>query len=244
MLDTFLPYLWEQYKNHSIYVWGAQGQKAPVVTESWIRRKETSKRNAARAVAYWKEQVQNGYGNSLRAFDCSGLAVYYLMQQGYLDRDKNANLLMKQCILIPAASVRSGDFVFRVNKRTGVAYHIGCVADDQGTVIEARGRSAGVARGSTAGWDAYGRPPYFRTRAGAEKNRVLALHTPYCRGDDAKQVQQALLARGYAPGAADGVYGPGTERAIRAFQKDAGLTADGKAGAKTFAALGLAFVAD
>ncbi len=244
MLDTFLPYLWEQYQNHSIYVWGAQGQKAPVVTESWIRRKETSKRNAARAVAYWKKQVRSGYGNRLRAFDCSGLAVYYLMQQGYLDRDTTANLFMKQCILIPAASIRSGDFVFRVNKRTGVVYHIGYVADEKGTVIEARGRSTGVARGKVAGWDVYGRPPYFRTRAGEEKNRILKLHTPFYRGEDVKKVQQALLVRGHAPGAADGVYGRGTEQAVRAFQIEAGLTADGKAGAQTFEALGLAFVSD
>jgi len=38
---------------------------------------------------------------------------------------------------------------------------------------------------------------------------------------------------------ADGIFGPGTERAVREFQKSAGLAADGIAGPDTFAALGL-----
>lgn len=37
----------------------------------------------------------------------------------------------------------------------------------------------------------------------------------------------------------DGIYGSGTERAVRAFQQKNGLTVDGKAGDQTLAAMGL-----
>ena len=38
--SEFTEYLKEQVRNHSIYVWGAQGQKKPTITEAWIRKKE------------------------------------------------------------------------------------------------------------------------------------------------------------------------------------------------------------
>ncbi len=54
-----------------------------------------------------------------------------------------------------------------------------------------------------------------------------------------KQLQQALAARGFKPGAIDGAFGHGTEAAVMAFQHSAGLLADGVAGPRTLAALGL-----
>lgn len=53
------------------------------------------------------------------------------------------------------------------------------------------------------------------------------------------QIQTKLKNWGYYTGTVDGVYGSGTERAVRAFQQKNGLTVDGKAGAQTLAALGL-----
>ena len=41
-LREFIEYLNEQVKNHSVYVWGAQGQLGPAVNERWIRQVETS----------------------------------------------------------------------------------------------------------------------------------------------------------------------------------------------------------
>ena len=51
------------------------------------------------------------------------------------------------------------------------------------------------------------------------------------------ELQQALTSAGYDPGAADGVYGSGTEAAVVAFQEDNGLTADGVVGPDTATAL-------
>lgn len=53
------------------------------------------------------------------------------------------------------------------------------------------------------------------------------------------QIQTKLKNWGYYTGDVDGVYGSATERAVRAFQRKNGLTADGKVGAQTLEALGL-----
>jgi N-acetylmuramoyl-L-alanine amidase len=53
------------------------------------------------------------------------------------------------------------------------------------------------------------------------------------------QIQTKLESWGYYTGTVDGIYGSGTERAVRAFQQKNGLTVDGKAGDQTLAAMGL-----
>lgn len=59
-------------------------------------------------------------------------------------------------------------------------------------------------------------------------------------GNTVSQIQQKLTDWGYYSGDVDGVYGSRTESAVKAFQRDNGLTADGKAGSATLAALGIA----
>lgn len=56
-------------------------------------------------------------------------------------------------------------------------------------------------------------------------------------GSDVMTIQEKLRLLGFLSGNADGKYGPATEDAIRRFQASRGLTADGKAGAKTIASL-------
>lgn len=53
------------------------------------------------------------------------------------------------------------------------------------------------------------------------------------------QIQTKLKSWGYYTGTVDGIYGSGTERAVRTFQQKNGLTVDGKAGDQTLAAMGL-----
>ena len=62
-------------------------------------------------------------------------------------------------------------------------------------------------------------------------------------GDTVRQIQTKLKQWGYYSGAVDGVYGSGTEKAVRYFQKKNGLTVDGKCGAQTLAALGISSAA-
>lgn len=67
--------------------------------------------------------------------------------------------------------------------------------------------------------------------------RVLFVTSPLLRGPDVFELQTKLLGLGYDVGEADGVYGPATASGVMAFQRVAGLVADGVAGPKTFAAL-------
>ena len=84
--------------------------------------------------------------------------------------------------------------------------------------------------------------------SGKGQKRVLALALALClaagsagaevlqsgsRSTAVKTLQKALQALGYSVGTADGVYGPNTESAVRAFQQANGLTVDGKAGDAT-----------
>jgi putative peptidoglycan binding protein/CHAP domain-containing protein len=67
--------------------------------------------------------------------------------------------------------------------------------------------------------------------------RTLHVTSPLTSGDDVLDLQARLEELGYPVGELDGRYGPATAAAVRAFQLDNGLEADGIAGPATFAAL-------
>ena len=68
---------------------------------------------------------------------------------------------------------------------------------------------------------------------------VYALSKYGSRGEEVKQIQSKLKNWGYYSGSVDGIYGSKTYSAVKTFQKKNGLTADGIAGDKTLAALGI-----
>ena len=59
------------------------------------------------------------------------------------------------------------------------------------------------------------------------------------RGQEVRQIQSKLRELGLYSGSIDGIYGTATQKAVRQFQKNCGLTADGIAGRKTLLYLGL-----
>ena len=70
--------------------------------------------------------------------------------------------------------------------------------------------------------------------------RLLKVTSPLMKGEDVRRVQSELMRRGYGVGntGADGQYGKETASAVRLFQKEKKLTADGIVGEKTVKALG------
>lgn len=58
-------------------------------------------------------------------------------------------------------------------------------------------------------------------------------------GSEVKKIQQKLITWGYLSGSADGIYGAKTEAAVKRFQQNNGLTADGIAGPGTLAKMGI-----
>lgn len=68
-------------------------------------------------------------------------------------------------------------------------------------------------------------------------DRLLYLRLPHFHGRDARILQGALNALGFACGEPDGIFGPYTERAVREFQRNTGQTADGIVGTETVRAI-------
>jgi peptidoglycan hydrolase-like protein with peptidoglycan-binding domain len=64
-------------------------------------------------------------------------------------------------------------------------------------------------------------------------DRTLYLRLPHFHGHDVLVLQQALNVLGFAAGATDSIFGAFTERALREFQRNAGLPDDGIAGPDT-----------
>ena len=67
--------------------------------------------------------------------------------------------------------------------------------------------------------------------------RLLCRRSPMMRGDDVVELQTRLNALGFDAGRADGIFGPQTEAALVAFQRDAAVTVDRICGPETIAAL-------
>ena len=72
-----------------------------------------------------------------------------------------------------------------------------------------------------------------------ESGIVAVLSQLGSRGQEVRSIQTKLKSLGFYNGAVDGIYGTGTQKAVRAFQKSVGITADGIAGQKTLLYLGL-----
>lgn len=70
-------------------------------------------------------------------------------------------------------------------------------------------------------------------------DRILT-HLPgnLMAGDDVFSLQRRLLELGFRVGRVDGYFGPETEQALRAFQREIGVPADGTCGPATLKALG------
>lgn len=90
----------------------------------------------------------------------------------------------------------------------------------------------------------FGRPNWGVVSNGVENDEVTdTVSYPTIKlgskGADVKKAQQLLIAKGYSCGAAgaDGDFGAGTYSAVKKFQADNGLEADGIVGANTWAAL-------
>jgi len=74
-----------------------------------------------------------------------------------------------------------------------------------------------------------------RKPAAAPKPRAQANPT----SERYTQIQQALAEKGYYTGAVDGSWSPSSIEALKRFQRDQNITADGKLGALSLIALGL-----
>ena len=96
--------------------------------------------------------------------------------------------------------------------------------------------SGGVA--VMANREAKAQSAYMQTQENAEAVETAILKQG-SSGGEVKEVQRRLKLWGYYNGSVDGVFGAGTRKAVIAFQKKNGLTADGVVGKSTYKALGM-----
>ncbi len=71
------------------------------------------------------------------------------------------------------------------------------------------------------------------------QNAEAAAYKRGSTGSVVRQIQTKLSNWGYYSGSVDGIFGSGTESAVKHFQRKNGLTADGIVGSRTLAALGI-----
>lgn len=79
----------------------------------------------------------------------------------------------------------------------------------------------------------------YSTYTAPYSSSVTTLSKLGSRGDEVRKIQKKLKSLGFYKGSVDGIYGTSTRKAVIAFQKNCGITADGIAGAKTLKFLGL-----
>ncbi len=72
-----------------------------------------------------------------------------------------------------------------------------------------------------------------------KEESVYALSKYGSTGNEVKRIQQKLKDLGYYKGSVDGIFGQNTQSAVKSFQRNVGLTADGIVGQATLLYLGL-----
>ena len=170
MLNEFYKYCKQFYgENRSIvgiYVSGGQGEQAPKLSDKWITRMEQDAGNRQRALeAYHKAQRNLKPGQTIRAFDCSGLIMYFFQNQKGISDDRTARgIYSTLCTPIQADMLYPGDLVFRADA-SGKIVHCGIVLAEANNkmypILESKGRDYGVVcsffRPGSGTWNRYGR---------------------------------------------------------------------------------------
>jgi hypothetical protein len=240
------------------YIWGTAGVQ-------WTQAKQTQKVNymVNKYGTGWKNNSEAKSDNYYYAAkegskwighmvaDCSGLFVWAFKQYGQSIYHGSNSIWNRYCTSkgeITASgnkqdgsAVKPGSAVFVYRKEKDNRSHIGLYIGG-GVVIEAAHTGVGVITSKITDkkWVEWGELTGVTYEGGDEPlpdvkpTLKKGDHGPYV-----KEAQEALLKKGYDIGrwGADGKFGAATEDAVRRFQRDAGLTADGVIGEDTWKAL-------
>lgn len=248
MLDpkAFATWLEKQAADECGYIMCAVGQN-PKTLSDWYFAGQYSGKQLNKAY-YWRDHAP-------RVYDCQGLADCYVSENVSKINVRARNNYADWCRTkgtgdIPNERKTYGAAVFMYSTSAGYITHVGFLVrpvdenDISGDwyVVEARGVMYGVVttKLSQRKWNRWGwMTKYFDyestgdiPKTTTETTRILKNG---CEGDDVVELQKNLIELGYSCGlwGADGDFGDSTELALRRFQKDNGLTADGKYGPLT-----------
>ena len=250
MLDPrkFAAWLTQQVKDKCGYIMCAVGQDPKKLSEWYFSGQYTG--GALEKANYWREHAP-------RVFDCQGLADCYVTENagmGWINVRARNNYAdwcgIKGDGKIPDARKTEGAAVFRRGAKyiEHVGYLVRPVDENNRAgdwiVVEAKGVYYGVVETklNSGKWNCWGwmtkyfdyaeQPETAKEYGGRNLRRGMS-------GSDVRALQSDLITLGYSCGkyGADGEFGRATESALKAFQKDNGLTVDGIAGKNTYAML-------
>ena len=219
------------------YIWGAYGQL-------WTSEKQASATDE-KARLYGEKWIGH------HVADCSGLGYWAFSELGgFIVHGSNTiwneyttdHCELKDGKRTDGKALYPGDPVFLKKVEDGKVnrHHIGYYVGGD-TVIEAKGTQWGVVESKLTRWHETARWYNVQYDNGAYYPKLLTLKRGM-RGEQVKLLQETLneLPAGAALDLkVDGVFGAETEKAVRQFQADHGLTVDGVVGKKTWAALGV-----
>lgn len=210
------------------YIWGKSGQVWTQAAQDAATREMT--------VKYGKRWVGK------KVADCSGLFVYAYKKHG-LEIYHGSNTIWNDYIvegtrgaLAGAGRIRVGAAVFQ--NTNGNRGHIGWYIGG-GKVLEERGTKDGCILSPLSTWDEYGELKELDYSGEAWEEFDIApldVLSKGARGELVEYIQLVLKAAGYYMDV-DGIFGAETDKQVREFQRAQGLAADGKVGAKTWAAI-------
>lgn len=120
------------------YLWGGQNESLFDLIRGLAAKKEQSDKNTEKMIAF----IEKKFTKDIRFFDCSGLAVSYLLERKALEYDTTASGLYRLCKPINDSQVEEGDWCF-LKDSDGDIYHIGYVVDN-GMVVHAYNQEKGV----------------------------------------------------------------------------------------------------
>lgn len=158
-----------------------------------------------------------------------------------MSRWRIADPLDTEGILVPARLLRLGDagpLVAEVQELLVAQDHVtegdGVFGPLTDRAVRAFQQVRGLSVDGVVGAETYRALVAARWRLG---DRLLSLASRPYVGDDVAALQERLLELGYDAGRVDGVFGVRTQTALRGFQRDYGLLADGACGPATLRAL-------
>ena len=231
------------------YVWGLNGE---LYTQEMADKYKKNKRRTSSSrnpETYWTEDCKKWIGKM--AADCSGGIVGAIRTKEPSYGDRSANSFKSQF----TESGKASDIPEIPGLAVWRSGHIG-IYEGNGNVLEFRGTNYGAVRTKLASrdfthWGKIKGVEYETNEEPKEEKwvvkRLLKLTSPMQKGADVKELQKRIYAYGLrcviVDGRAktlkaDGIFGPITDSAVRAYQKSKGLKVDGKAGKNTITALG------
>ena len=231
------------------YIWGTAGVMWTESRQAALNKTTDSNREMGRK--YGKKWIGR------MVADCSGLFSWaFKLLESYMYHGSNT-MWNKYCVKKgelkngvrdDGEELKPGTAVFTHNKKTDVRGHVGLYIGN-GMVIEAEGTLKGVIKSkiTASKWVEWGELKYVDysdnsvviTNPIKDTTPAKKIYPTLRRGSKGEDVTllQTLLAKDGSTLVIDGIFGIGTQSAVRAFQKKYGLEVDGIVGLKTWGKL-------